>query len=208
METTILPVQLPGSEENMYAGFWSRVGAFLIDMFISYLINYPLQHLMEQGKLYYYILIPVSTIVVFIYNIYFVKLWGATPGKRIIGLMIIKKNGQFISWKEAILRHSVELSLTIVMTITTFTTIISLTNEEYIKSGINGAALKMMADHPFLITTLGTIMVLWMWSEYLVLLLNKRKRALHDYIAGTVVVKRKYNELILNYRNSKQTDKA
>ena len=29
----------------------------------------------------------------------------------------------------------------------------------------------------------------WLWSELVVLLLNKKRRALHDFIAGTVVVK-------------------
>jgi predicted DCC family thiol-disulfide oxidoreductase YuxK len=29
----------------------------------------------------------------------------------------------------------------------------------------------------------------WMWSELLVLLFNRTRRALHDFIAGTVVVK-------------------
>ncbi len=28
----------------------------------------------------------------------------------------------------------------------------------------------------------------WIWSEVIVLLFNRRKRALHDFIAGTVVV--------------------
>ena len=32
----------------------------------------------------------------------------------------------------------------------------------------------------------------WYWSELLVLLTNKRKRALHDFIAGTVVIKKQF----------------
>ena len=30
---------------------------------------------------------------------------------------------------------------------------------------------------------------LWMLSEFVVLLMNKRRRALHDYLAGTVVIR-------------------
>jgi uncharacterized RDD family membrane protein YckC len=29
----------------------------------------------------------------------------------------------------------------------------------------------------------------WVWSEVVTMLFNKRRRALHDYLAGTVVVK-------------------
>ena len=31
-------------------------------------------------------------------------------------------------------------------------------------------------------------MALWVWSEPLVMLLNKQRRAIHDFLAGTVVL--------------------
>jgi uncharacterized RDD family membrane protein YckC len=34
----------------------------------------------------------------------------------------------------------------------------------------------------------GIVANIWIWSEMLVLLCNKRRRALHDMIAGTIVV--------------------
>ena len=37
---------------------------------------------------------------------------------------------------------------------------------------------------------------IWFWSEIIVLLFNKRRRALHDYIAGTVIIKAIYVEKI------------
>jgi hypothetical protein len=33
---------------------------------------------------------------------------------------------------------------------------------------------------------------IWVYSELIVMLTNKRKRAIHDYIAGTVIVQAKY----------------
>ncbi|MFH3639525.1 RDD family protein, partial [Acinetobacter baumannii] len=35
---------------------------------------------------------------------------------------------------------------------------------------------------------------LWTWSEFIVLLFNKRKRAIHDFIAGTIVIKKQYSK--------------
>ena len=32
----------------------------------------------------------------------------------------------------------------------------------------------------------------WFLSEFVVLLMNKRKRALHDFIAGTIVVNKEF----------------
>ncbi|WP_255590049.1 hypothetical protein [Marinicella meishanensis] len=35
-------------------------------------------------------------------------------------------------------------------------------------------------------------MMVWYWSELLVMLTNERRRALHDFIAGTVVIKKAF----------------
>ena len=34
------------------------------------------------------------------------------------------------------------------------------------------------------------LMNIWIWSEFVVMLTNKRRRALHDFIAGTVVIRK------------------
>ncbi|MCR9185270.1 MAG: hypothetical protein NXH81_07740 [Halieaceae bacterium] len=39
-----------------------------------------------------------------------------------------------------------------------------------------------------------TVNQLWVWREFIVLLFNKRKRAIHDVIAGAVVMKQEYTE--------------
>jgi uncharacterized RDD family membrane protein YckC len=38
---------------------------------------------------------------------------------------------------------------------------------------------------------LQVVQQVWVWSEFIVLLTNRKRRALHDFIAGTVVV---YNQ--------------
>ena len=40
---------------------------------------------------------------------------------------------------------------------------------------------------------------IWTYSEFIVLLTNERKRALHDYMAKTVIVKAKYIDQIREY---------
>ncbi|MBC7525059.1 MAG: hypothetical protein H7239_11545 [Flavobacterium sp.] len=45
---------------------------------------------------------------------------------------------------------------------------------------------------PILFTIYSWLANIWTWSELLVLLTNPRKRALHDYVAGTVIVKKIY----------------
>ena len=35
------------------------------------------------------------------------------------------------------------------------------------------------------------LLQIWIWSELIVMLTNRRRRALHDFIAGTVVIRRR-----------------
>ncbi len=44
---------------------------------------------------------------------------------------------------------------------------------------------------------------IWIYSEFIVLLTNKRKRAIHDYIAGTIIVKAKYIDEIREAMNNR-----
>ena len=46
---------------------------------------------------------------------------------------------------------------------------------------------------------------IWIYSEFIVLLMNKRKRAIHDYLAGTVIVRTKYIGEIEKAMNSNVT---
>jgi hypothetical protein len=48
---------------------------------------------------------------------------------------------------------------------------------------------------------------LWVWGEMIVLLTNKRKRAIHDFIAGTVIVKAIYVNKIREVMNSNDNEK-
>ena len=54
----------------------------------------------------------------------------------------------------------------------------------------------LMSLSPILFSIYTWLTNIWSWSELIVLLTNPRKRALHDYIAGTVIVKKRYVERI------------
>jgi len=46
--------------------------------------------------------------------------------------------------------------------------------------------------YPLLFTIYKWLTNIWTYSELIVLLTNKKKRAIHDFIAGTVIVRTKY----------------
>lgn len=52
----------------------------------------------------------------------------------------------------------------------------------------------VMALAPGWYGTISILQQVWIWSEVVVVLFNKRKRALHDFIAGTVVIQKQFSE--------------
>ncbi|GEL11803.1 hypothetical protein FGL01_25420 [Flavobacterium glycines] len=160
-------------------------------------------------NMYFYTIIPNLLIGIW-YNIYLPKKYGGTPGKLIAGIKIIKINGKPIGWKEAILRHSVLFILTIFSVIvmiisllkaneTVFNSLGWLKQTEYLMS---------LAAIPFMVHAWTSN--IWIYSEFFVLLTNKRKRAVHDFIAGTVIVRKVYidkiNEVMYSEKNDNTLD--
>jgi uncharacterized RDD family membrane protein YckC len=47
--------------------------------------------------------------------------------------------------------------------------------------------LNLGSHRPEWLDWVNTANQVWMWSEVVVMLFNRRRRALHDFIAGTVV---------------------
>lgn len=103
--------------EEIYAGFWVRLGAALLDtLFVLPLVGLTM-YLNSRGKDFYlYTFLPML-VFYFWYEIYLPKRYGGTPGKLAIGLKILRTDGQSIQWREAILRHSVVLAFTVLNSI-------------------------------------------------------------------------------------------
>jgi len=78
---------------KFYAGFWRRFGAFWFDFLITASFAFMIIYISNSDRLYYFYTIIPSYIFSFVYFVYFVKRWGATPGKIITDIKIISMNG-------------------------------------------------------------------------------------------------------------------
>ena len=117
-------------------------------------------------------------------------------------MKIIKLNGESIDWKEAILRHLVLLLLTL-FSVAMMTSCLISADETIFKSlGWLKRSEYLMSLSPVFFLIYTWVSNIWIYSEFIVLLTNKRKRAIHDYIAGTVIVKVKYIDEIRETMNN------
>ncbi|WP_245837190.1 RDD family protein [Paraferrimonas sedimenticola] len=176
--------------EMRYAGFFPRVGAFLLDrvIFLPFILFAIWGN--EQSRLFQlYWLVP-GILVGLMYHVYLVQRFGATPGKLLLKIRIAQLDGSKVGLKQAFLRYSVTFALTLVASLSIVSVTLHMTDELYFSMGWMERSL-YITDHPdswYYYANIGVS--IWVTSEFIVMLTNKKRRALQDFIAGTVVVRK------------------
>jgi uncharacterized RDD family membrane protein YckC len=172
----------------IYAGFWRRLGALLLDFGILL----PTLGIYYWGNSHYrlfyaYAFLPNLLLSLF-YNIYLVHRLGGTPGKRLAGLEVRKLDGTAIGYREAALRFLPELIMTSLLSLGYAFAALNMTDLEYGSLSFHDRNYQMPVS--FWYQVVNVAYQIWVWSELVVMLTNKKRRALHDFIAGTVVILR------------------
>jgi uncharacterized RDD family membrane protein YckC len=176
------------SDSSRYAGFWPRLGSVLLDM----LIVLPLIAVATWCAWHYrlfrvYYLIP-GTLFALFYNVYLVRRFGGTPGKLIVGIRIRKLDGEPVGYREALLRYAPDLVFSLLLSVAAILSLFHITDAEYHSLSLEERAKHEADFAPSWYKPLRWTAAAWNCSELIVLLTNRKRRALHDFIAGTVVV--------------------
>jgi uncharacterized RDD family membrane protein YckC len=128
------------------------------------------------------------------YNVYFNARFGGTPGKLAVGIRITRPNGTPIGWTEAWKRSSVDLVFALLTLIFGVWALAHVDPVNYSSLGWVDRTKLLQSHTPSWASSVDTLEHVWMWSEIVILLFNKRKRAIHDFIANTVVVHKYFAE--------------
>jgi len=175
-------------EQLNYAGFWRRFGSFWLDVLVYLpVIGFALWAGSQSRMFHVYFSLP-SLLIALWYHVYLVQRYGGTPGKLILGVNIKKIDGTAVDMKTAFLRHSVEFVFSILGAIATSIAILNITDAQYLAVENPILRLGTIKDLPGWYKPIEQLSQLWIFSEFIVMLTNKKRRALHDFIAGTVVV--------------------
>lgn len=183
------PTQLPTDPENFeYGGFWRRVGAMILDAIITLPLGILLFFLMSvTPKAYLYYALPSVLFSVF-YFVYLVTRYGGTPGKRIIGMRITMTDGSPITTRAAVLRYS---PFFILQALSMLSMILATSGPMDGYDSMNFIEKMQAAQRgaPGWNGILSAITYIWWIGTAITLAANRRKRAAHDFIAGTVVLR-------------------
>lgn len=185
-----LPLEV--ENERVYAGFWARFGASIVDMLVSLPLIFALQYLGTTSVPAAVTSAILTSLLFSIYVVYFHYRFGATLGKMAAGIQVTLPDGSRIGLKQALLRSSVDISFALLILLAQIIALLSVDPEVYFGLGFVDRAMFLIPLYPIWYSAISTLNQFWYWGEFLTLLFNKRKRALHDLIAGTVVIYRKF----------------
>ncbi len=189
-----LPLEI--DNETVYAGFWKRLGAVLVDLFVFVPLVAVFHFAQGLSIVSAMIVVVVWSLLFSAYTIYFHYRFGATIGKMAVGIKVTFPDGSRIGLKQALLRSSVDLGFAFFFVFAQVLAISKADPDTYLNAGWMERARYIWPLFPAWYGLVDALSQLWFWGEFLVLLFNKRKRALHDFIAGTVVIKQEYAEQV------------
>jgi uncharacterized RDD family membrane protein YckC len=172
---------------NNYATFWQRFAAMWIDFFVLLpllVVQALLEPVSKAAALA--LVIPMAAAYAG-YTIFCNARFGQTLGKRVMGIRVIRLSGERIAWREAWLRSSVEVFFSLLAVVGSFVALATIADADYYGVGYMQRTQNLAAHQPLWLSWTPWATQVWVWSEVVVMLFNRRRRALHDFIAGTLV---------------------
>lgn len=120
------------------------------------------------------ILMGIYAFDIYFYSILMHYYFGKTVGKKITGVKVLTIHEKRLDIKHAVLRDIIQISITVIYVSGVLSLILP---SSPVSPGINISLL------------IATFPTIWLLLEVLTALINKKHRAIHDYIAGTVVIR-------------------
>ena len=164
-----------------YDTFGPRFFAAIIDGFVLWPVSLIFVFITNTDIITVAILASlVKDLMPYIYSVIMHGEYGQTLGKMAMGVKVVDfETEESIGYKEAFIRDSVPIALMIGLY--GYTAILL--------SDIHEGPLEMDITSLAPMFFIGILTILWTLLEIFSMLLNSKSRAVHDFIAGTVVVR-------------------
>ena len=157
---------------KIYAGIRERFLAHLIDYVFLTMVFILLNQIKKISPAWYLISFFFEFLVLFIFHIILVSVWGQTLGKMLCRIKIVLIDGNKLRWSNAWRRVSVDIGFVV------FAIFLRLI----------GLDLRNSRGPFWAMTAWVLALLIYKFSDTYVLLKNEKQRAIHDLIGGTVVI--------------------
>lgn len=170
-----------------YAGVWARLGGWVMDAVILLPITIPNFFIHWRSGVLNAVGTAISLAAVLLLTAC-LALFERTPGKRIARVVVRRVDGGRIGWKEAFLRNLVDLAFTAVLLFAAV-----MTAQKMGSAVLHGTLYERVGEinrhRPGWMRPVVLVSFAWGFVDPLVLLTNRKRRAVHDFIAGTVAIR-------------------
>jgi uncharacterized RDD family membrane protein YckC len=186
-----------------YKTFWRRFAAGILDAII---ISFPLiiidflffystgdeersvtKYLFSDDRVIdsaSFTLTILHSFILIVYSVYFTGLRGGTLGKKAVGITVLSGDDEtsYIGIKRAIIRDLPYIAIEIIGIL-------------FILLSLQGVDGVIDEDSP-IPRILSNLASIWLLAELITMLGNERRRAIHDILANSVVVKQVHEEVV------------
>jgi uncharacterized RDD family membrane protein YckC len=176
-----MPVE---GEYGRYRNFWRRFSAAFIDGIVLYPVSWLDESMWGLGLPIPFLVLwfLVSNTVGVAYSVVLHGLFGQTIGKRAVGVRVYDVSGGKLSFRQAVLRDCFPIVVNIIAVVAGLSVVFKGENP------YDAASLAESAMSPWMLAMVWSS-VLWLILELTTMFLNPYRRALHDLIAGSVVMR-------------------
>lgn len=172
-----------------YTGFWRRFGAYWIDALVFLPVMAIMYFFGEKTRLFYLFWFIPGLLIGLWFHVYLVHRYGGTPGKLLVKARIAMVDGSPVTIKAAVMRYLVLFILSVCSSVALLISTLSMTDDLYFSLRYIARTQKMVEMAPPWYGLVNILMQVWIWGEFVTMLFNKKRRAVHDFIAGTVVIR-------------------
>jgi uncharacterized RDD family membrane protein YckC len=171
-----------------YAGFWRRLGAVLIDTLVMLPVIVMPFAARSWPTILAVLAVMLSAAATPAYNIYCHGRFGQTVGKRVFRIRVYLVTGNQITWHAAWMRSSPDIVMAALWAVGVAYVLIGRDPASLVGLSFLEWGRTIEAAEPAFKRWTDVGVAIWTWSEPIVMLLNRQRRAIHDFIAGTVVL--------------------
>lgn len=162
---------------SKYHTFWNRLFAGLIDGLIFSSLTLADDYLDLSNKFIFVIWTIINAALGITYSVYFHGRYGQTIGKIALNIKVVDVDeNSKIGYKRALYRESIWIAIELI-------TIIYFIMLSWNSIRVNE---QIIADYE---TAVGFLAIGFLFIELTTMLFNQKRRAIHDYIANSVVIK-------------------
>lgn len=170
-----------------YAGFGPRALALFVDILV-WLPFIAIFFLFDDSRTGVIIGDITGTVLTVAYPVYMHGRFGQTIGKMVARIEVRLLDGSPITWAASWKRSAVDIALSLAELVG-FLYIVGDIPSAAFESGPVDWTERIGELRPPWLRIVAFITYVWVISELVVLLTNEKRRALHDFIAGTVVTR-------------------